>query len=613
MRNRTTDWRSWSFLVLVVAVGDWTRVAIVLASPPWCCYCGQQLLALRGGSSDSSNSSSEPKPKVSRRWFGDSKEKEGNKTKVDSDPSTKQEDKDDPTQNEDNPTHSQRKEEKPRFRALFGSRKKNQTKEYSSNDKKNETKPMKTNDSQNWNESKTDSIPSSNEIPDTNKTTTDPEMLPPNLIFFGPPPSSPGFRVIRTTLPQPPPNNNNNNVMTMRPTPDRGLLIAEAVFRLATRIWWITWLTRHFTEAETIRPIQRFVWERLNDRYTKDASVLKTVLRDPPFGVSRSRWRLLRNWKVLQRYETPKNLKISLEETFHRTVVVVPLTTNSESNLDLVFLADVVSFLLQQFRARIFGVAKSNGHPLPLEVVLLVSSPGGSVSHYGLAAAQVRRLAQEDGITLTVCVDQAAASGGYMVASQAHKLIAAPFAALGSVGVILEGLNFRELARNYGVQPIILKSGKSKNAISTFGTITPADEKQETERLERVHKAFQDLVIASRPALSNRQDILDGQIFLGSEALELKLIDQVMTSDEYIMERIWAGDRVLKLHLSSSSKHQRRFVQLSPLDLLPHLRSWISDRAVLAKLPSMLYNAGPILGFAAHILHRWMASRVPPS
>lgn len=83
------------------------------------------------------------------------------------------------------------------------------------------------------------------------------------------------------------------------------------------------------------------------------------------------------------------------------------------------------------------------------------------MSTYGLAAAQLRRLNSNDdnNIATTVCVDKYAASGGYMIASQADKLVAAPFATLGSVGVILEGLNFNELARRYGVHPLVLKAG----------------------------------------------------------------------------------------------------------------------------------------------------------
>jgi len=82
------------------------------------------------------------------------------------------------------------------------------------------------------------------------------------------------------------------------------------------------------------------------------------------------------------------------------------------------------------------------------------------VSTYGLAAAQLRRLKNTDSnIVTTVCVDKVAASGGYMIASQADKLVAAPFASLGSVGVIMEGLNFNEIARRYGVHPLVLKAG----------------------------------------------------------------------------------------------------------------------------------------------------------
>ena len=192
-----------------------------------------------------------------------------------------------------------------------------------------------------------------------------------------------------------------------------------------------------------------------------------------------------------------------------------------------------------------------------------------------------------------------------MIASQADTLIAAPFASIGSVGVLVEGFNLNEVSRLYGVRPISLKSGKYKNTLSTFGPISSTDEKFETERLTRVHEAFQDLVISSRPALADRKDVLEGQVYCGSEALELDMIDKVMTSHEYIMERIGEGDRVLKLHPAKSRpKHQRKNIPISPHDLLPYLQSWVSNNANPERIVSLLTKYGPMVGFANHIVRQ---------
>ena len=248
---------------------------------------------------------------------------------------------------------------------------------------------------------------------------------------------------------------------------------------------------------------------------------------------------------------------------------------------------------------------------MELEIVFLVQSPGGSVSTFGLAAAQMQRLSQVQGITTTVCVDKYAASGGYMIASQADKLLAAPFATLGSIGVIMEGLNFNELAQRYGVQPIVLKAGASKNPVSTFGPISNADLRHEEARLAKVHDAFRDLVVQGRPAMADSMTLVgDGSVFLGQEALELHMVDGIMTSDEYILERIFARDRVLRLHQSYQARMPHR-VGLSPLDLLPHLKGWFQnmDKTEARLLFARLIRTGGFLGVAQQFLKSFLLSR----
>jgi len=409
------------------------------------------------------------------------------------------------------------------------------------------------------------------------------------------------YRMIQT----PPPHG------MMRPSAEsRSALITDllaALIRIGTRIWMILWIKTWASEHETIKPVQHFVWERLNDRYTEDAHILNKVLEEPPHGIRKFRWRREHNWRVVQR---SKSIQVPLEETFTRTVVVVQVPIDGSGKVNLPYLSDIVSFLLQQYRGRAFGTIKDkiekDGLPMPLEVVLLIKSGGGSVSQYGLAAAQVQRLATEEGIKLTVSVDQAAASGGYMVASQAHNLIAAPFATLGSVGVMLESFNVRDALKNLGVAPISLKAGKHKNTLSLFGPITAADEKHEVDRLRKVHDSFREFVVESRPTLADSMNLLEGQVFLGEEALQLGLVDGIQTSDEYIMERIEAGDRVLKLHQSKLQSSRRR-VQLSPLDLLPHMRNWISKRISSANaetVASWVLSLSSIWGFANHLYQK---------
>lgn len=230
---------------------------------------------------------------------------------------------------------------------------------------------------------------------------------------------------------------------------------------------------------------------------------------------------------------------------------------------------------------------------------------------YGLAAAQVKRLAQEPGILLTACVDHFAASGGYMIASQAHRLLAAPFATVGSIGVIMEGLNFHEIARKYGVQPIIIKAGANKNPLSTYGAVTPKEEKEEEARLAKVHDAFKQLVVEGRPVLADAIDqVGDGSVFLGQEALDWQLVDGIQTSEEYIMEKVQAGHRVLRLHRSIKPKFTRR-IHLNPLDVLPHIRSWIVNSGLLDRLqdPGLLMTMSSAWEMGRYVLRQYMDSR----
>jgi ClpP class serine protease len=135
-------------------------------------------------------------------------------------------------------------------------------------------------------------------------------------------------------------------------------------------------------------------------------------------------------------------------------------------------------------------------------------------------------------------------------------------------------LNFYELAKRYGIQPLVIKAGESKNPLSQWGPVSRQDIEQEQGRLTKVHDAFKKLVFQGRPSMiANAKEVTDGSIYLGLEAQSLGLIDAVMTTDEYLFERIEAGDRVLRLHRSQQGRFSRQ-LRLSPLDILPHLRIW---------------------------------------
>jgi serine protease SohB len=169
------------------------------------------------------------------------------------------------------------------------------------------------------------------------------------------------------------------------------------------------------------------------------------------------------------------------------------------------------------------------------EVVVRLESPGGAVPHYGLAAAQLVRL-KERKVKVTVCVDRVAASGGYMMACVADRIVAAPFSIVGSIGVVAQVPNVHRLLKKLDVDYQELTAGEFKRTISVFGEITDKGRAKFVEQLEETHVLFKDFIHAQRPALELSK-VATGEYWLGTRALQLGLVDQLGTSDAYLLQR----------------------------------------------------------------------------
>ena len=169
------------------------------------------------------------------------------------------------------------------------------------------------------------------------------------------------------------------------------------------------------------------------------------------------------------------------------------------------------------------------------EVVVRLESAGGAVPHYGLAAAQLLRL-RERTIQVTVCIDRMAASGGYMMACVADRIVAAPFAIIGSIGVVAQVPNLHRLLQKHDVDFQEMTAGEFKRTVSVFGEITEKGKKKLQEELEDTHQLFKDFVKAQRPALDLAK-VATGEHWLARRGLDLGLVDQLRTSDEYLMAR----------------------------------------------------------------------------
>ena len=167
------------------------------------------------------------------------------------------------------------------------------------------------------------------------------------------------------------------------------------------------------------------------------------------------------------------------------------------------------------------------------EVLLRLENSGGTVHEHGLAASQLKRI-RDKNIPLTICVDKVAASGGYMMACVANKIIASPFAIIGSIGVIAQVPNFNRLLKNKGVDFEQQTAGDYKRTVTMFGKNTDKDRKKLKEQLEDIHILFKDFIKKNRKNL-DVDKVSTGEYWYGKDALDLKLIDKILTSDEYII------------------------------------------------------------------------------
>ncbi|OGT35759.1 MAG: protease SohB [Gammaproteobacteria bacterium RIFCSPHIGHO2_12_FULL_37_14] len=190
--------------------------------------------------------------------------------------------------------------------------------------------------------------------------------------------------------------------------------------------------------------------------------------------------------------------------------------------------ASAVADLREEITA-ILNVATSTD-----EVVVRLESPGGTVPGYGLAAAQLMRLRAKQ-IPLTITIDKMAASGGYMMACVANKILCAPFAIVGSIGVIVQLPNFHRLLKNKHIDFEQHTAGEYKRTVTVFGENTDAGRAKLHEEIEDIHQQFKQLILTYRQQI-DIQKIATGEHWLGQHALSLQLVDIIQTSDDYLLE-----------------------------------------------------------------------------
>ena len=227
----------------------------------------------------------------------------------------------------------------------------------------------------------------------------------------------------------------------------------------------------------------------------------------------------LKNEKKQAKQEKKDRVKVEKEGGHKKRVYVLDFEGDIK--------ASAVESLREEITS-ILSIAKKED-----EVVLKLSSSGGMVHTYGLASSQVQRICDRD-IPLTICVDKVAASGGYMMACIADKIIAAPFAILGSIGVVAQLPNFNRLLKKHDVDFELMTAGEYKRTLTLFGENTDKGREKFMEELEDTHSLFKAFVVENRPQL-NIDEVATGEVWFGKRALAKKLIDELGTSDDYLM------------------------------------------------------------------------------
>ncbi|KAA3606646.1 MAG: protease SohB [Calditrichaeota bacterium] len=169
------------------------------------------------------------------------------------------------------------------------------------------------------------------------------------------------------------------------------------------------------------------------------------------------------------------------------------------------------------------------------EVVVRLESPGGVVHGYGLGASQLKRI-RDKKIPLTVSVDKVAASGGYLMACVADKIISAPFAIIGSIGVVAQVPNFHKILKKNDIDFELITAGEFKRTLTMFGENTDKAREKFTEQIEETHTLFKDFVNLNRNQIEIAK-VATGEYWYGQKALELNLVDEIKTSDDLLLEK----------------------------------------------------------------------------
>lgn len=251
-----------------------------------------------------------------------------------------------------------------------------------------------------------------------------------------------------------------------------------------------------------------------------------------------------------QQFETSRGWRARLGAMRGRNKASVPTPDPERARVFVMrFHGDIRASAVDHLREEVSAVL-TQARPNLDKALICIESGGGMIPHYGLAAAQLLRL-RDAGLDMTVCVDRIAASGGYLMAATGHRIIAAPFAIVGSIGVVAQLPNFHRWLKRREVDVEVLTSGRHKRTLTLLGQNTAEGRTKFQQELEEAHSLFKAFLARYRPALDMNK-VGTGEHWYGEQALPLGLIDELGTSDQILMKL--AGE--FDLYQISYKRHQ---------------------------------------------------------
>jgi serine protease SohB len=211
------------------------------------------------------------------------------------------------------------------------------------------------------------------------------------------------------------------------------------------------------------------------------------------------------------------------------------------------------------------------------QIVVRIDSPGGVVNGYGFAASQLERIRQAN-IDLTVCIDQVAASGGYMMSAVANTIISSPFAIVGSIGVVGTVPNIKDLLTKNGINVEMHTSGEYKRTLTSVGENTEEGREKFKEDLKNIHKLFKQHILNYRPEL-DMSKVGTGEYWFAKDALELGLVDKIQTYDDYIISKI--NDDFDVYEISYVIKKEKGFLKSKLAMIKNSITSFLYSRKII--------------------------------